>query len=485
MSLKKTIDFSDFVTAIEAGELEAQATRKTFEYDSYAKQTRFVAIVLSEPLPFSSADVQHFTKTPIPTFLDDVRKSLAGATPANARRLSKFSFRARILGPNSPHSFLPDPCDAAYSGTDADSRAKNLKLITMHTLFTSTESYQLQAGKKLPNRGDLVLVELEYNDFSYNLQAGTFIDVMEATDAYHNIQNYAGASCATSLAGAFTGTGTAGGPPGAGPGGIPGHSSGGTATPNPYTYAECNATINKRAPKKMTIPEARALATALAPFLQWLAVYESGGGHNGADVVNVPQPPLSASPTSYSPSTGTAELGTSLTQTKVKDVIAAQAARKVFATGLYQQTPGPLQGAAAYFGLLNELYTADTQNILVMRNIFYKRPALGNYLLGLHDNKCIAGNELAYEWASVGIQADNAWSHISIVRTAPSTSGCTRGSTAYCGTPNAAHRSPDDAIAAIDAARRALQGDSNALSAIRRIAPTAGVLASNPPAPGP
>ena len=135
MSLKKTIDFSDFVTSMEAGELEAQATRKTFEYDSYAKQTRFVAIVLSEPIPLSSVDVQHFTKIPTPTFLDDVRKSLAGTTPADARRLSKFSFKARILGPNSPHWFLPDPCDAAYSGTDADSRAKNLKLITMHTTF--------------------------------------------------------------------------------------------------------------------------------------------------------------------------------------------------------------------------------------------------------------------------------------------------------------------------------------------------------------
>ena len=187
MSLKDIVDFSDFVIDSVAAELEAHGIRKAFQYDSYAGKTKFIAVVLSEPIPFQAQDVKHFTHIPSPGVADKIKDffGLAGS----ARRLSKFTFRGRIIGPNSPHWFLPDPCDPAYAGGDAESRADLLKLISMHTLFTSTEEYQLQSGKTLPNRGDLVLVELEYNVFGYDLQKGEFRDVVTATDAFTNITN--------------------------------------------------------------------------------------------------------------------------------------------------------------------------------------------------------------------------------------------------------------------------------------------------------
>ena len=215
MSLKEKIDFSDVATPEEANELRANFIRKAFEYDSYADQTRFIAIVLSEPIPLNAGDVKHFTNAPEPSFMHTVRQSLALA-PTGPRRISKFAFKARILGSNSPHWFLPDPCDAAYSSDPA----RALKIIATHTTFISTEDYQVQSGKKLPNRGDLVLVELDKNVFGYNLQSGRFVDVMEATDAIHNIESHVNSSCAPSLAGSFDGRG--GGTPTPAPGGMGG-----------------------------------------------------------------------------------------------------------------------------------------------------------------------------------------------------------------------------------------------------------------------
>jgi|19_taG_2_1085344.scaffolds.fasta_scaffold00401_2 hypothetical protein len=200
MSLKETVDFSDYVTPEEATDLRSNFVRKAFQYDSYAGKTKFVAIVLSEPLPFQAQDIKHFTHIPKPGVADKIKDFFGLATAP--RRLSKFTFRGRIIGPNSPHYFLPDPCDSAY--VDTCCRDDLLKLISMHTLFTSTEEYQLQSGKKIPNRGDLVLVELENNVFGYDLQKGEFRDVVTATDAYHNINNHVGPACATSLQASFS-----------------------------------------------------------------------------------------------------------------------------------------------------------------------------------------------------------------------------------------------------------------------------------------
>ena len=213
MSFKDIIDFSDFVTPSEALDLLNQGVRKAFNYDSYAGQTRFVAVVLSNPIPMNVEDMKGFLNVPGP-FTFDAVKDLLGLV-GTPRRISKFTFRARILGENSPHNFLPDPCDPAY----ASDNAKILKIIAMHTLFISTEDYQLQSGKKLPARGDLVLVDLDNNIFGYDLQKGKFVDVVLESDASHNIASYSsGQNCVTSIAATFAAGGLGGGAGGASPG---------------------------------------------------------------------------------------------------------------------------------------------------------------------------------------------------------------------------------------------------------------------------
>jgi hypothetical protein len=257
MSIKDIIDFSDFVTPEEALDLFRHGVRKAFQYDSYAGQNRFVALVLSNPIPMASEDISIFSKTPVAGTFDDIKRLLG--LQGSPRRISKFSFRARVLGNNSPHLFLPDPCDPAYTPTN---NAELLKLISMHTLFMSTENYQLQAGKLLPNRGDLVLVELENNVFGYDLQRGTFIDVIESTDATHNIGSYVSSTCSPSLVSSFGGMSAGGG--GGGGGGVspPGLDAAGTRITPFHVF-----------PQDITATS----ATSQPAFVAWLQAVTAAG----------------------------------------------------------------------------------------------------------------------------------------------------------------------------------------------------------------
>jgi len=212
VSIRDIIDFSDFVIPEEAIELVQHTIRRAFQYDWFSGRKRFTAIVLTEPIPMQTEDIELFTNVPKPSVADDIR-SFFGLSRA-PRRISKFTFHTRILGYNSPHIFLPDPCDP--NSPYQSNPAALLKLIALHTRCTSTEEYSLQSGKKLPNRGDLVLIDLEYGDNGYNLQEATFVDVILPTDGEHNIDTYVGSACNTSLAASFAGAGSAAGAGGGG-----------------------------------------------------------------------------------------------------------------------------------------------------------------------------------------------------------------------------------------------------------------------------
>ena len=81
-----------------------------------------------------------------------------------------YAFRARIIGENSPHEFIPDPCDPAY--------AKDVQyvsqLISMHTLVVDSD----QTERQSITRGDVVFIELERDMFSYDLQYATFLSLV-------------------------------------------------------------------------------------------------------------------------------------------------------------------------------------------------------------------------------------------------------------------------------------------------------------------
>jgi hypothetical protein len=80
------------------------------------------------------------------------------------RSKGKFMFYARCDEPNSPHSFLPNPCTMATTA-DIETTAK---LISLHTLVISTEASAVQSTI---SAGDVVLVRLRNG----NIQSGELV----------------------------------------------------------------------------------------------------------------------------------------------------------------------------------------------------------------------------------------------------------------------------------------------------------------------
>jgi len=157
VAIKELIDFSTFTDLRTSKDLYANSIRKGLGYNAFGNQTKFQAIVISDPIPFSPEDLKYFNGDVGP--LDRAWNNISNTT-------TQFSYRARIMGDNSPHSFLPDPCDSTYA---ADSE-EVLKIIAMHTLFVSNE--EGGGANSVPRLGSKVEVELTKNVFGYNLQFG-------------------------------------------------------------------------------------------------------------------------------------------------------------------------------------------------------------------------------------------------------------------------------------------------------------------------
>ena len=185
-SLKEIIDYSTFTDPKTSHDLYSNSIRRGFEFDAYGDRDTFQAVVLTNPIPTDPKQINLFT----------------GDQPDGSEKISQFTYRARIVGVNSPHDFLPDPCDSTY--TDDPVQAE--KLIAMHTLFVSKEEDGV--GNSLPRKGSTVEVKLTKNVFSYNLQIGEHLKVVSnpqqpsannvECDSLQGIMNNAGS--ATSLA---------------------------------------------------------------------------------------------------------------------------------------------------------------------------------------------------------------------------------------------------------------------------------------------
>ena len=162
MTIKNNVDWSSFTTPEQGFELFGNSIRKSFSYDSYGNRTKFSAVVLSNPLPIAPEDIKFFTNT-------------ATKGPAS-NKVDKFVYRGRIIGQNSPHQFLPDPCNATF----ASNPEQALNIIAMHTLFVSNID-DGDAGT-LPRINSIVEVELTKNAFGYNLQYGKHLNVINNPD---------------------------------------------------------------------------------------------------------------------------------------------------------------------------------------------------------------------------------------------------------------------------------------------------------------
>ena len=161
---KNYFSFLDFNYTDGALDLFQNTIRGAFEYDAFTDDV-FQAVVLTEPTPVVE-DVRLLTVA--------VRNSF-GADGLN----QKFSFRVRILGDNSPHKFLPNPCDIEDSVNDKISD-KIFNLIQSHTQVILYDN----SAERRPKTGDVVYIKLERSGQSYNLaRAKQYIGIAQDVDS--------------------------------------------------------------------------------------------------------------------------------------------------------------------------------------------------------------------------------------------------------------------------------------------------------------
>jgi len=181
---KKTyLDFSLFDEVGDAMDLFGNLIRNSFEYDSFSGKDEFPAIVITPPVPMDVNQIGAFvTEQPRPGFDPgyltsdaDIETAINAAIDFSEDKIPKFTFKARIIGPNSPHQFLPDPCDQQVL-KDLKQQQNAQDIFDMHTTVIA-----IGATEK-PSLGDIVTIKLDGGTFSYNLQTATFVRLVTSEE---------------------------------------------------------------------------------------------------------------------------------------------------------------------------------------------------------------------------------------------------------------------------------------------------------------
>ena len=151
--------FNDFDTGAGSYNLFENAMRKAIDYDANVSDI-FEAKVLTRPtLIIRSPDSVSF----------EVEEG----------KSQTFAFMARILGTNSPHRFLSDPCKIEDTENNPESRRKAFNLIQMHTkVFMQTDSQT-----PLPEIGHIVKLKLERGSYgSFKTDRAEFVSSANKSD---------------------------------------------------------------------------------------------------------------------------------------------------------------------------------------------------------------------------------------------------------------------------------------------------------------
>ena len=133
-------------------DLLENSIRKGIKYDAYGEQKVFQAMVLT--------GARRITNTEGAGIGVVSKEGVHVESPL-------YVFKARILGDNSPHSLIPDPC-----ALDKNSDPRYVEaIIELHIDVLLVKTGTVDP----PNAGDIVLIELKKNDISYDLQRATFL----------------------------------------------------------------------------------------------------------------------------------------------------------------------------------------------------------------------------------------------------------------------------------------------------------------------
>jgi hypothetical protein len=451
---REKIDWSTFSDNVGSLDLFGVTLRKSMSSDSYAGKTRFKARALTDMYELSSNEVMAID---------------GGSTGADGSQ--RWAFKGRIIGENSPHSFIPDPCDPSLT----QDQNTSYRQITLHTTFLSNTA---GAGENV-TRGDIVVVEIDRSDYSYNLEYGRFISI----SSHETPSSDAGSEC-SNLIGLV---GEWGGPPQATQ---QAPAVGQDIAPGPGPSAVKGSVPSGNL--SFTLAELKTLVPALKPLLDLIASTEGGKGTAGYSAVN----------NGTAPKSGRKRMGftTSLLPEKAMTSMTVRELMKYmvphdkcpeckgesgffvwigkkpkcpadnpdcddtrnwnetdpfFATGRYQLIPKTAGWYSNVIGIDGYL-TAENQDAVGAALALMKRQTLGKYLLGKTDSEVDALNQLAMEWASFPIY------------TAGGKSGkCIAGQSHYCGDgTNKAHHQLSNVLRTIRNVRVKVQGTPAAVAVL-------------------
>ncbi len=188
MAKKNYFDFSQFDEVGDAMDLFANTIRNAFEFDALAGKDTFNAVVLTQPIPMDESQIASF----IQTKQNDEKQSADDDIP-------RFTFKARILGQQSPHLFLPDPCDITIA-KEIQEQQNIQDVIDMHTTVIAINAVDR------PALGDVVKIKIDQGTFSINPQTAEYVGlVTNSPSAINNILGSQRGECKQTLENTFAG----------------------------------------------------------------------------------------------------------------------------------------------------------------------------------------------------------------------------------------------------------------------------------------
>lgn len=174
MPKKNYFDFSLFDEVGDAMDLFANTIRNAFEYDSIGGKYEFDAVVLTQPVPMSISQIEAFLSSRPRPKSDEIADTGAETVLFNllesSDEIPKFTFKARVIGPDSPHLFLPDPCDMEIVRT-LSQQQRVQDIIDMHTTVIAT------GATEKPKKGNIVRIRFDPGTFKLNTQTAQFVSL--------------------------------------------------------------------------------------------------------------------------------------------------------------------------------------------------------------------------------------------------------------------------------------------------------------------
>lgn len=223
----------------------------------------------------------------------------------------------------------------------------------------------------------------------------------------------------------------------------------------PKTGSEAPSTLYERPPSGPSGGGGGASSVASNTFS---IIARGEGGYNSVNRGNAGDTPGGAK----------SVMGKNLTEMTVNEVVQAQRSGRLFAVGKYQIIPDTMTGFLQKMGISgNAKFDAATQEKFAEYVIRFKRPQVGKYLRGENNNRDEAVQDLAREFASVGLAYPE--------------NGKRRGQSRYAGSAgNNASISPDEVAAALDKDRKGgTQLQASSTSSTSQSSPSGARLTGN------